>query len=123
MAKGQMKLLVQMSATPDPQHADTPTILEIVKAEDRPIVELLLARLALGRPFVAPPGVPADRLEVLRKAFRQALEDPELLAEATAQKLAIAPTWGAQAQEMIGKMYATKPDDLERIRKIVRVAP
>ena len=51
------------------------------------------------------------------------MEDPELIAEATAQKLALAPTWGAEAQQMIGKMYETKPADLERIRKIVKVAP
>ena len=123
MSKGTLKLLVQMSPTRDPMHMDTPTILEVVKAEDKPIIELILARLALGRPFVSPPGVPADRLEILRKAFRQAMEDPELIAEATAQKLALAPTWGAEAQQMIGKMYETKPADLERIRKIVKVAP
>jgi tripartite-type tricarboxylate transporter receptor subunit TctC len=123
MGKGTLKLLVQMSPTRDPMHMETPTILEVVKTEDKPIVELILARLALGRPFVAPPGVPADRLEVLRKAFRQAMEDPELIAEAAAQKLALAPTWGAEAQQMITKMYETKPADLERIRKIVRVGP
>lgn len=123
MGKGTLKLLVQMSPTRDPMHMETPTILEVVKTEDKPIVELILARLSLGRPFVAPPGVPADRLEVLRKAFRQAMEDPELIAEAAAQKLALAPTWGAEAQQMITKMYETKPADLERIRKIVRVGP
>ncbi len=122
MAKGTMKLLVQMSATRDPLHEDTPTILDVVPAGDRPIVEMLLARLALGRPFVAPPGVPADRVELLRLAFRHAMEDPELLAEAAAQKLATNPTWGAEAQTLVVKMYQTPPALMERIRKIVRVA-
>ena len=122
IGKGKMKLLVQMSATRDPQHAETPTILDVVPVADRPIVEMLLARLALGRPFVAPPGVPADRLEILRSAFRQAMEDPELLAEAAAQKLATNPTWGAEAQALVVKMYQTPPALMERIKKIVKVA-
>lgn len=120
---GRLKLLVQMAMVGDPEHRDTPTILDITPARDRPIVEMLLTRLELGRPFVAPPGVPADRLELLRAAFRQAMGDPELLAEAAAQKLAIAPTWGAPARDLVAKMYATAGADLERIRKIVRVAP
>ena len=122
IAKGTMKLFVQMSATRDPQHADTPTILDVVSAADKPIVEMLLARLALGRPFVAPPGVPKDRLEILRAAFQKAMQDPELLAEAEAQKLAINPTWGAEAQTLIEKMYTTPPALMERVRKIVRVS-
>jgi tripartite-type tricarboxylate transporter receptor subunit TctC len=121
MAKGDMKILVQMTANPDPADGDAPSILQVVKPEDRPIVELILGRLVLGRPFVAPPGVPADRVEALRTAFQKAMEDPELLAEANAQKLAIAPTWGAQANDLIMQMYQTPPDLLERVRKIVRV--
>src|SRR3954471_19140480 len=98
MSRGQMGLLVQMATEKDPQHLDTPTILELVSAPaDRQIIALVLGRMTLGRPFIAPPGVPDDRLALLRKAFRQAVEDPELRADAERQKLAINPTWGAEA--------------------------
>ena len=122
IGKGKLKLLVQMSTVRDPLHQDTPTILDVTPPADRPMVEMLLARLELGRPFVAPPGVPADRLEVLRTAFRKAMEDPELLADAAAQKLAVHPTWGAEAQALVDKMYRTPPDLMERVKKIVRVS-
>ncbi len=98
-------------------------MLELVQnSDDRQMVELLLNRLTLGRPFVTPPGVPEDRLELLRTAFRQAIDDPALRAEAAAQKLAIHPTYGADAQTIIEQMYRVPPALLERTRKIVRVS-
>jgi len=124
MSRGEMRLLVQMAPAPDPMHTDTPTIMQLVSAaEDRQIVQLILDRMTLGRPFIAPPGVPADRLALLRAAFRKAVEDPELRAEAEKQKLAIDPTWGEEAEAVIRRLYATPPGVIERTRKIVAVTP
>lgn len=123
LAKGQMRLLVQMSADGDPAHADTPTIRHLVtKPEDQQIVDLILARLSLGRPFVAPPGVPAARAEILRTAFRRAIEDPDLRAEADRLRLAINPIFGREAEEIVAKLYATPAAIIERTRAIVRVS-
>ena len=124
MSRGQMRLLVQMATEKDPQHQDTPTILELVTApDDRQIIALVLGRMTLGRPFIAPPGVAEDRVALLRAAFRRAVEDPELRAEAERQRLAIDPTWGAEAEDVIKRLYQTPPPVVERTRKIVAVAP
>ena len=124
IGKGQMRLLVQMAATKDPQHTDTPTILELVNApEDRQIVQLILNRMLLGRPFIAPPEVPADRLAVLRTAFRQAVDDPALREEAQKLRLAIDPMWGEEAQQVIERLYRTPKQVVERTRKIVQITP
>jgi tripartite-type tricarboxylate transporter receptor subunit TctC len=124
MSRGEMRLMVQMAPEKDPQHLDTPTILELVSAPaDRQVIELVLGRMTLGRPFIAPPGVAADRVALLRTAFQRAVEDPELRADAERQKLAINPTWGAEAEEVIKRLYQTPPQVVERTRKIVAVAP
>jgi tripartite-type tricarboxylate transporter receptor subunit TctC len=124
MSRGQMGLLVQMATEKDPQHLDTPTILELVtNTDDRQIIGLVLGRMTLGRPFIAPPGIAQDRVALLRAAFRQAVEDPELRAEAQRQKLAIDPTWGVEAEEVIKRLYQTPPQVVERTRKIVAVVP
>jgi tripartite-type tricarboxylate transporter receptor subunit TctC len=124
MSRGEMRLLVQMAPEQDPLHMDTPTIMQLVNAaEDRQIVQLILDRMTLGRPFIAPPGVPADRVELLRTAFRKAVEDPELRSDAERQKLAIDPTWGDAAEQVIRRLYATPQHVVERTRKIVAVAP
>ncbi|MDP2357556.1 MAG: tripartite tricarboxylate transporter substrate-binding protein [Beijerinckiaceae bacterium] len=122
MNKGEMKLLMQLATQRDPNHQDVPTILEAVTAPaDKQIVEVLLSRLALGRPFIAPPGVPADRVRILRTAFRKSVEDPELIADAQKGRLAIDPIWGEQAQEIIATAYKTDPAVINRIRKIIKL--
>ena len=124
IGRAQMRLLIQMAADKDPQHMDTPTILELVAdSEDRQMVELVLNRMLLGRPFIAPPGVPAERLALLRTAFRQAVEDPELAAEAQKLRLAIDPMWGEEAQQVINRLYRTPPNVVVRTRKIVQFTP
>jgi hypothetical protein len=116
-----MRLLVQMAPTKDPQHMDTPTILDLVSApQDRQIVDLVMDRVSLGRPVVAPPGLAPDRLALLRAAFRQAIEDPELRTDAEKQRLAIDPTSGEDAQVIIGRLYRTPAAVVERMRKIVQ---
>ena len=121
MKEGKMNLLVQMSATGDPAHSDTPTILSLLKNDqDRQVVELILSRLSLGRPFLSPPGIPADRVAMLRDAFQKAATDPALLEEAAKLRLAIDPIFGEEAQQLIAKIYKSPPQLVERARSIVK---
>jgi tripartite-type tricarboxylate transporter receptor subunit TctC len=121
MKEGKMRLLVQMSATGDPAHSDTPTILSLMKNDhDRQIVELLLSRLSLGRPFLSPPGIPADRVAMLRDAFQKAATDPGLLEDAAKARLAIDPIFGEDAQALIAKIYKSSPELVLRARNIVK---
>jgi tripartite-type tricarboxylate transporter receptor subunit TctC len=122
MARDQMRLLVQMAPTRDPQHADTPTLLDLVSApEDRAIVELVLNRVAVGRPVIGPPEVPADRIAMLRVAFNMAVADPDFQKEAVLQRLAIDPMNGEDAERTINRLYQTPASILDRMRKIVQV--
>jgi tripartite-type tricarboxylate transporter receptor subunit TctC len=124
MSRGEMRLLVQMAPEKDPEHSDTPTIMELVNTPaDRQVIALVLGRMTLGRPFIAPPGIAADRVAMLRDAFQKAVNDPDLRADAQRQKLAIDPTWGAEAQDVIERLYQTPPPVVERTRKIVAVTP
>jgi tripartite-type tricarboxylate transporter receptor subunit TctC len=121
IVRGGMRLLIQMAATPDPEHADTPTILDLVTApEDRKIVELILDRITLGRPVIGPPGIPGDRVALLRAAFRRAMEDADFRADLQKQRLALDPTFGVEAQALITRLYQTPPRVIERARKIVQ---
>lgn len=120
-AKGNMKLLLRLATDRDQEYKDLPTVLDVMKSpEDKQIIEILLSRLELGRPFMAPPGVPAERVQILRTAFRKAVEDPELVAEARKSRLAIDPIWGEEAQALLAKAYKTDKSVIERIRKLVQ---
>jgi tripartite-type tricarboxylate transporter receptor subunit TctC len=61
----------------------------------------------MGRPFLAPPGIPADRVEALRKAFTETLKDREFLAEAEKMKLEINPVSGDEVQRIVQDVYRT----------------
>jgi tripartite-type tricarboxylate transporter receptor subunit TctC len=105
-----INIFVQLSLQ---KHADlphVPLILDLAKTpEQRQIFTLVFARQALGRPYLAPPGLPADRLEALRKAFMDTMKDPEFLAEADKAKLEVTPLDGTRAQQIMVDAYKVDP--------------
>jgi tripartite-type tricarboxylate transporter receptor subunit TctC len=87
--KGELKPLVQMAGRIFP---DVPDILDVEMNNDaKSLFKIFSAPLRVGRPVVGPPGIPADRVEILRKAFEQTLRDSTLLSEAKKQQLEPAP--------------------------------
>src|SRR6267378_80905 len=80
---GTIKLLVQLSLEKHADLPDVPLIMDMVKSpEQRAVLRLVFARQVMGRPFLAPPGVPAERLAMLRRAFMDTMKDAAFLAEA-----------------------------------------
>ena len=77
--------------------------------KQRQILELVYSQGVFGRPYVLPPGVPADRVAALRKAFMEALHDKALLADAARMKLDIDAMSGADLQALVAKLFALPP--------------
>jgi tripartite-type tricarboxylate transporter receptor subunit TctC len=74
--------------------------------EQREVMELAYSQEVFGRPFVMPPSVPKERVDALRKAFMQALQDKDLLADAKKQRLDIEPISGEDVQSLVTKVYS-----------------
>jgi len=92
-------------------------MLDLATSEaDKQALRLGLARLEYGRPFFLPHGVPADRVEALRRAFDAAMKDPALLAEAEHSKIEIEPLTGEEVAELVKQVNATPPDVVARVR-------
>lgn len=101
-----LNLLVQLSLEKHPDLPNVPLIMDFVKSdEQREILRLVLAQQVLGRPFAAPPEVPADRVAALRKAFMDTMKDPGFLAEAEKTKLEIAAVSGEAIQRLVREVY------------------
>jgi tripartite-type tricarboxylate transporter receptor subunit TctC len=64
----------------------------------------------MGRPFLAPPGLPKERVALLRKAFMETMQDPKLLAEAQKLNLEITAVSGEKVQELVAEVYRTPPE-------------
>jgi tripartite-type tricarboxylate transporter receptor subunit TctC len=121
ISKGQMKLLVQMTLVKDPKLPDVPGVLDYVtKEQDRQVIELLLSRLSLGRPFIAPPDLPPERSAALRGAFEKLLQDPDFLADAQKSGLPVQPILASEAEEIIRRLYQYPPKIVQRTRSLVR---
>lgn len=118
-----IKILIQLSRIPHPDLTamGVPWVMDLAKTEeDRQIFELIFARGALGRPFLAPPGLPPDRAAALRKAFMDTVNDPQFLEEAHRARLEISPMTGGDAEALIERVYATPRPIVERARAMLR---
>jgi tripartite-type tricarboxylate transporter receptor subunit TctC len=74
--------------------------------------------IALGRPMVAPPGVPADRVKILREAYSRSLKDPELVAEVEKSRLDMEPSMGEEIEAVIREVMGQSPAVVERVKKV-----
>ncbi len=117
---GKLTILAQVALEKHPGLPDVPLVTEFITDKvKRAKLEFSLSWLPMGRPFVAPPGVPADRLKILRDSFTATANDPELLAEAKKMSLEISPLTGEQTQAMVAKFYETPKDVVESVRAIM----
>lgn len=120
---GKMIVLFNMERTPMRSFTKVkvPSIHEFAKTdEQRKILTLFSSSVEFGRPFVAPPEVPADRVAMLRKAFVAALKEPELLKDAEKQQLDIAIIDGEELTNLIKDMMDTPPELIKKMEEFLR---
>jgi tripartite-type tricarboxylate transporter receptor subunit TctC len=110
--EGKLKVFLQLALQKHPEiPAEVPLVMDIAKTDrDRAILRLIFARQAMGRPFLAPPNVPADRMAALRAAFDGMVRDPEVKAMAARTKLEIVPISGKAVEALLKEAYATPPE-------------
>ena len=119
LANNYVTVLIQLGLIKHPDLPDVPLLIDLVKSpDDRAALELMLAPFDMARPFFAPPGVPAERIEILRKAFDAAMKDPALIADAAKQRLDLMPMSGAEMQATFTKLHALPEPVLERARAL-----
>ena len=106
-----LNFLIQFALEKNAEMPDVPLVLDLAKnADERKMLELLFTPQVLGRAYLAPPDVPADRTRILRAAFDAMVKDPAFLAEADKVQIDIAAVSGEKVAQLIDQMYATSPD-------------
>ena len=114
-----LNLLLQFGFAKHPQLPHVPLVLDIAKDDkQRQLLKLVIARQLFGWPFVAPPGVPADKVAVLRKAFMDTMQDKDFIADAAKQKIEVEPVGGEELQRLIVELYATSPDMVAEAKRM-----
>jgi tripartite-type tricarboxylate transporter receptor subunit TctC len=114
-----IKILVQS----EPKATDlpgVPSVQELTKSqEDREVADLVLSGGSIGKSIGAPPNVPPERVDALRKAFQEMLADPRFLATARKAQIEIAPISGVSIDQTIGRVLKSPPSIVDRVRKII----
>ncbi len=105
-------------SNPELDKAGVPLVMSFIKSEqDRRLANVFYGQGAFNRVYIAPPGVPADRLAAMRKAFMTMLTDKDVVAEATKLKLDLNATPGAEIEDIVAKLYSTPPETVARMKE------
>ena len=116
--------IIQTGRHKDPRLPDTPTIYELMdryKTTDagRRLATVMLAADELGRPMLGSPGIPADRVKILRDAFEKTMKDPEFLAEVAKRKYELNPTRGEELERIVKESMSQPQEIIQRMKKVL----
>ena len=121
---GFVRPLLQTGRKRDPSLPDVPTFYELMdryKTSDigRRLARLILAPSEFGRPMVAPPGISAERVKILREAWNRTLNDPELLAEAKKRGWLVGPVSGEDLESLAKEVIAQPAEVIQRLKRLL----
>jgi tripartite-type tricarboxylate transporter receptor subunit TctC len=106
-------LIMQFSLAKHADLPNVPLVMDLARNdEQRQILRLIFGRQVMGRPYVAPAGVPKDRADALRRAFMDTMRDKEFLAEVAKARFEIAAVSGEKLQAMVLDIYRTTPPEV-----------
>ena len=117
-------MIIQTGKKRDAKLPDVSTLPELMEQHKTPesgrrLAAVILAASEIGRPIVATPGIPPERVKILREAFMKAVKDPELLDDAKKKKLELDPVSGEDLEALGKEIIAQPPDVVERMKKLL----
>jgi tripartite-type tricarboxylate transporter receptor subunit TctC len=122
--KNFVRVMYQTGSKRDPRLKDVVLFNELLDKYKTPedvrrLAKVVVAADEFGRPIVFPPGVPADRVKMIRDAFDKTIHDPALLAEAEKRRLDIDPANGEELDKVAKEVMTAPPDVVEKVKKLI----
>ena len=122
--KGFVRVLLQTGKKRDDRLPDVPTIYQFMDKYKTPeagrrLATVVLAGGDIGRPIVAPPGLPAEKQTILREAFTKSVQDPQFLEEAKKRRLEMDPANGEELEQLAKEVIDQPPEVVERMKKLL----
>lgn len=117
----EINIILQLSTGKHEELPNVPLVMDLTDSpDDKKLLNLIFARQELGRPYVAPPNIPAERVAALRAAFLATMKDPEFVSEAKSADLELGPVSGERVQALVEDAYETNPKIVARINEILQ---
>ena len=121
---GKVRFLAQIGLRPDPEYPDLPLMHEFGRSDDdKRLLRLFSADIAVGRPFMGPPGMALDRLGELQRAFDETMADAAFLRDAREMRIDISPVKGPELQTIVADVVSTPPELVNRARQALMDLP
>ena len=118
ISEKKINVLLQVGLAKDKELRDVPLLVDLAKTpQERAMFHFLSANTSVGFPVVAPPGVPADRIAILRKAVADTMSDPAFLRDAQRQRLPVQFTPGDQVQRTVRGLISTPSDVITLLKQ------
>ena len=122
--KGFVRNIIQTGKKKDAKLPETPTLWELMDRYKTPegsrrLASLMLASGQLGRPMMGTPGIPADRVKILRDAFAATVKDPEFLADIDKRQFDLDPVPGEDLEKIVKDVMSQPADIVARMKKLL----
>jgi tripartite-type tricarboxylate transporter receptor subunit TctC len=115
-----VRVFLQVALKKHPDLPDVPLLTDLARNEEEAqMLKFFAARQLIARPFFGPPGVPMDRVAVLRSAFMKTMASPDLLAEAAKGEMEINPVSGENVETLIREIYAMPKDIPKKVEVLL----
>src|SRR5262245_19636437 len=119
LTEKKVKMLAQFTVERKPYLKDVPTLVELAPADKKDVAEFVISGTPFARGLAVGPGVPAERVAVLRKAFDALMQDKAFLADADKRKLSIDPYDAAKVHTLVNKIASASPELVARVKKAI----
>jgi tripartite-type tricarboxylate transporter receptor subunit TctC len=124
MEAGRLKIIMQLGLDKHKELPNVPMLTDYVtKPDDRQVLDMIFSRQSMGRPLIAPPGTDPQVGEALRRAFTQAMHDPQFVAEGAKIDMELNYVSGADVQALVEKLYRSPPNVIARAQTIAAGSP
>jgi len=121
IANKKVNVLFQAGARPNSKLKGVPFILDLARTrQEKEAVDFLFAGNSLGRPFIAPPDMPAELIKMLRDAFNATMKDDQFIADAERQRLDVAPEDGEHLATLVKRIYQTPKPIIDKIGELLK---
>jgi len=118
--EGKLRILFHAEESPVPEIPQVPSIYRFAKTqEQRQLLRFVFSSVEFGRPYVFPPDTPAERVNIMRKAFADVAGDSQMLADAERAKVDMTFLPAAQLERLVQNLYQTPPDMIDTVKKLV----
>jgi tripartite-type tricarboxylate transporter receptor subunit TctC len=123
IANKKINIILQIGLRKEPDLPEVPLLVDLAKTEvERAIFHFVSSDSAMGFPVAAPPGVPTERIAVLRAAFQATMADPAFLSDAEKRSLSIQPRSGDDVRQVVDVLIATPKDVMTTLKHSIEGA-